>query len=163
MRSESTNKTFLNLTKYFNKQPKQNIISSYLTQQFTFLSSKHTKISFLEFYNYISLPFELSLRLFQSLTNPQTNQSPENMFISDVQFVNGLSRLFSDCSVEKKIELAIKFLSLSTDPERIYKDDMIILFDQFHLIKNKKEKRRSHVRSHSGAGSGYHQLPGHPL
>ena len=139
MRSESMNKNFLNLTKYFNKQPKQNIISSYLTQQFSFLSSKKEKISFLEFYNYISLPFELSLRLFKTLTNPHTNQSPENMFISNIQFVNGLSRLFSDCTVEKKIELAIKFLSLSTDPERIYKDDMLILFDQFHLIKNTKE------------------------
>lgn len=134
---QATNKNFLILTKYFNKQPKQKIITSYLANQFVFLSSKHTTITFLEFYNFINLPFELSLRLFKTLTKTKvTKLEPEELTISFNDFVLGLSRLYSDVTVEKKIEIAIEFLSLSNDPDKIYKDDIVILFTQFHVIKN---------------------------
>ena len=132
-------KNFLTLTKYFNKQPKKRIISSYLSEQFAFLSSKHTTISFLDFYNYISLPYELSFRLFKTLTDTKSQTSPEHLLISYENFITGLSRLYSDCTVEKKIEIAMNFVSQSIYPDKIYKDDIEILFCQFHMIKNKKD------------------------
>ena len=136
-------KNFLTLTKYFNKQPKKRIISSYLSEQFAFLSSKHTTISFLDFYNYISLPYELSFRLFKTLTDTKSQTSPEHLLISYENFITGLSRLYSDCTVEKKIEIAMNFVSQSIYPDKIYKDDIEILFCQFHMIKNKKDSFRS--------------------
>lgn len=140
MKGESLmNKNFLTLTKYFNKQPKKRIISSYLSEQFAFLSSKHSTISFLDFYNYISLPYELSFRLFKTLTDTKSNTQPDHLQISNENFVTGLSRLYSDCTVEKKIEIAMNFVSQSIYPNKIYKDDIEILFCQFHMIKNKKD------------------------
>ena len=140
MKSEALmNKNFLTLTKYFNKQPKKRIIASYLSEQFAFLSSKHSTISFLDFYNYISLPYELSFRLFKTLTEKKEHTSPDHLLISYEQFITGLSRLYSDCTVEKKIEIAMNFVSQSIYPDKIYKDDIEILFCQFHMIKNKKD------------------------
>ena len=140
MKSEALmNKNFLTLTKYFNKQPKKRIIASYLSEQFAFLSSKHNTISFLDFYNYISLPYELSFRLFKTLTEAKEHTSPDQLLISYDNFITGLSRLYSDCTVEKKIEIAMNFVSQSIYPDKIYKDDIEILFCQFHMIKNKKD------------------------
>ena len=136
MRCHSTNKNFLNFTKFLNKQPNSTIVSSYLSHQFAFLSNSHGYISFLEFYNFISLPYELSLRLFKTVTNKQNNNE---LLIYRNDFISSLSILYSDSSVEQKIEIAFDFLSQSQDPEnKIYREDIEILLTQFHLIKNDK-------------------------
>ena len=43
MRCHSTNKNFLNFTKFLNKQPNSTIVSSYLSHQFAFLSNLEAK------------------------------------------------------------------------------------------------------------------------
>ena len=103
-----------------------NLVKEYLTCIFEFLSNSNEKIDFITFYNYLSLPFFISEKIFSSLTL--------NQYLSQKEFVNGLYNLY-DWNIEHKIKFVFSLFNINKD-NYIYYDDVKLLLIHFKSLGN---------------------------
>ena len=83
------------IIKSLQDKPERHVISTYLYLQSISLCHNDNQISFLSFYNFMNLPYELSLRLFKTLQSSKQKQE----FISKNDFILGLSAIYSDTDI----------------------------------------------------------------
>ena len=114
-------------------KPERHIISTYLYLQSISICHNDNQISFLSFYNFMNLPYELSLRLFKTLQSSKQKQE----YISKNDFIFGLSAIYSDTDINIKLNIVMTFLSLECN-KTIEKKDIKIFLMLFHFIDNEE-------------------------
>ena len=121
------------IIKSLQDKPERHVISTYLYLQSISLCHNDNQISFLSFYNFMNLPYELSLRLFKTLQSSKQKQE----FISTNDFILGLSAIYSNTDINIKLNIVMTFLSLECN-KTIEKKDIKIFLMLFHFIDNEE-------------------------
>ena len=114
-------------------------VKEYFNSIFEFLSNSNEKMDFLTFYNYLSLPFFISEKIFSSFTS--------NQHLTQKEFVNGLYNLY-DLNIEQKIKFVFSLFNINKD-NYIYYDDVKLLLIHFKSLGNciHEEEDNSYITS----------------
>ena len=137
---EPLENNYLTIIKLILGGPGKTILSRYLSLQAGSLLNNQTNISFLTFYNFMGLPFEISTRLYNILLS-LSNQKDA---LSKKDFVYGLGLFYSNSFIDDKLNAAFCFLTntnirniikVNTN-QIIYKQDILTIFRLFHYIDN---------------------------
>ena len=137
---EISENNYLTIIKLILEKPGKAILSRYLSLQTVSLLNNQTSISFLTFYNFMGLPFEISSRLYNILLS----LSNQKDVLSKKDFIYGLSLFYSNSFIDDKLNAAFCFLTNTNirnvikvnKNKMIYKQDILTIFRLFHYIDN---------------------------
>ena len=139
---EPLENNYLTIIKLILGGPGKTILSRYLSLQAGSLLNNQTNISFLTFYNFMGLPFEISTRLYNILLS-LSNQKDA---LSKKDFVYGLGLFYSNSFIDDKLTNENRIFATDYLGAYFKKDIKDIINFRDMVLNNQDIKRNERIK-----------------